>query len=117
MTIRNERQFQAVNVARDPLPLYVSGVLSTSRSEPLTVAVAVNGIVAAVTHSYRERDTHMFATLIPETSLRNGDNAVSAIALRTMRCHRRSQAPAKAATRYISARRALRCSIHTRAWL
>jgi len=79
VSIRNERQFQAVNVARDPLPLYVSGVLSTSRSEPLTVAVAVNGVVAAVTHSYRERDTHMFATLIPETSLRNGDNAVTAV--------------------------------------
>ncbi len=83
VTIRNERQFQAVNVARDPLPLYVSGVLSTSRSEPLTVAVAVNGIVAAVTHSYRERDTHMFATLIPETSLRNGDNAVTAVVVDT----------------------------------
>jgi hypothetical protein len=79
VTIRNARQFQAVTVARDPLPLYVSGVLSTSRTEPLTVAVIVNGIVAAVTHSYRERDTQMFATLIPETSLRNGDNAVTAV--------------------------------------
>ena len=83
VSIRNERQFQAVNVARDPLPLYVSGVLSTSRSEPLTVAVAVNGVVAAVTRSYRERDTHMFATLIPETSLRNGDNAVTAVVVDT----------------------------------
>ena len=79
VTIRNERQFQALTVARDPLPLDVSGELGTSRSAPLTVAVVVNGIVAAVTHSYRERDTHMFATLIPETSLRNGDNAVTAV--------------------------------------
>jgi arylsulfatase A-like enzyme len=83
VTIRNEGQFRAVNVARDPLPLYVSGLLSTSQPEPLTVAVAVNGIVAAVTHSYRERDTHTFATLIPETSLRDGDNVVTAVVVDT----------------------------------
>ena len=79
IAIRNRRQFEAVTLARDPLPLYVSGVLSTSRSEPLTVAVVVNGIVAAVTHSYRDRDAHMFGTLIPETSLRDGNNRVDAI--------------------------------------
>ena len=79
ITIRNPRQFEAVNLASDPLPLYVGGVLSTSRSAPLTVAVVVNGIVAAVTHSYREHDAHRFDTLIPETSLRNGNNIVAAL--------------------------------------
>jgi Sulfatase len=79
ITIRNPRQFEAVNLARDPLPLYVGGVLSTSRSEPLTVAVVVNGTVAAVTHSYREHDAHRFDTLIPETSLRDGNNIVAAL--------------------------------------
>ena len=78
ITVRNLRQFQGVNLGHDPLPLHVVGVLSTTRSEPLTVAVVVNGIVAAVTHSYRERDAHMFGTLIPETSLREGNNAVAA---------------------------------------
>lgn len=78
VTIRNPRQFQAVALARDPLPLHVTGVLSTSRRDPLTVAVVVNGIVAAVTQSYRERDAHMFGTLIPETSLRDGNNTVTA---------------------------------------
>ena len=79
ITIRNRPHFAAVNLARDPLPLYVSGVLNTSRSEPLSVAVVVNGIVAAVTHSYRDRDAHMFGTLIPETSLREGNNRVDAL--------------------------------------
>jgi sulfatase-like protein len=81
ISIRNRTQFQAVSLARDPLPLYVIGVLRTSRSEPLTVAVVVNGIVAAVTHSYRARGAHMFGTLIPETSLRDGNNIVSALVL------------------------------------
>jgi hypothetical protein len=78
VTIRNPRQFEAVNLDRDLLPLYVGGVLETSRSDPLQVAVAVNGIVAAVTHSYRERGSHLFGTLIPEASLRNGKNTVAA---------------------------------------
>ena len=78
ITISNPGQFEAVTRDRDPLPLYVRGVLSTSRSDPLSVAVVVNGIVAAVTHSYRERDGHMFGTLIPETALRDGHNTVAA---------------------------------------
>ena len=79
ITIRDPGQFEAVNLARDPLPLYVGGILITSRSAPLTVAVVVNGIVAAVTQSYREHDAHRFDTLIPETSLRDGNNTVAAV--------------------------------------
>ena len=79
--IRNNAQFQAVNLAVDPLPMYVTGVLRTTRSAPLVVAVFVNGTVAAVTQSYQERGAHQFGTLIPESSLRDGSNTVSAIAL------------------------------------
>ncbi len=81
ITIRDPRQFEAVSLARDPLPLYVDGVLSTSRREPLTVVVVVNGIVSAVTHSYRERNAHLFGTLIPEASLREGNNIVAALVI------------------------------------
>ena len=81
VSIRGRAQFQAVNLAEDPLPLHVGGLLETTRPESLTVAVVVNGVVAAVTHSYRERGAHRFGTLIPETSLRNGRNVVSAVAL------------------------------------
>jgi hypothetical protein len=78
ITISDHRQFAEVKRDRDPLPLYVRGVLSTSRSDPLSVAVVVNGVVAAITHSYRERDRHTFGTLIPETALRDGNNTVTA---------------------------------------
>ena len=79
VTIRNARQFAAVSLDRDPLPLYVVGTLDTARSAPLTVVVTVNGIVAAVTHSYRDRKEHVFGTLIPEGSLRDGNNTVTAV--------------------------------------
>jgi hypothetical protein len=78
VTIRNSRQFQDVNLERDPLPLYVNGVLSATSPEPLTVAVAVNGTVAAVTRAYAHRGSQIFGTLIPEKSLRQGDNEVTA---------------------------------------
>ncbi|HKY21987.1 MAG TPA: sulfatase-like hydrolase/transferase [Vicinamibacterales bacterium] len=79
ITIRNLGQYEAVALDRDPLPIYVRGALSTSRSEPLTVAVVVNGIVAAIAESYRDRDGHLFGTLIPETALRDGKNTVEAL--------------------------------------
>ena len=78
ITICDPGQSRAVNRARDPLPIYVGGALSTSRSAPLTVAVVVNGTVAAVTQSYSDRNAHLFGTLIPEISLREGDNTVTA---------------------------------------
>jgi hypothetical protein len=79
ITIRDPTMFSAVRLNRDPLPLYVRGVLHTPRQEPLTVAVVVNGVVAAVTHSYRDRNTHVFGALIPETTLRDGNNEVTAL--------------------------------------
>jgi hypothetical protein len=81
ITLRNPRQFEAVNLDRDLLPLYVGGALETSQADPLPVAVVVNGAVAAITYSYRERGAHLFGTLIPEASLRAGRNTVTAVVL------------------------------------
>jgi hypothetical protein len=81
ISIRDPRQFASLSGDRDELPLYVQGSVNTSRPDPLTIAVVVNGTVAAVTHSYRDRKTHVFGVLIPETSLRDGDNEVSAFAV------------------------------------
>jgi hypothetical protein len=77
----NHRQFEAVRLDRDPLPLHVRGVLGTQRSDPLNVVVILNGAVAAVAHSYRDRNAHMFGTLIPETALRDGKNSVTALVI------------------------------------
>jgi len=79
--IGDPSQFEAVRRDQDPLPLYVRGVLSTSRADPLSVAVVVNGTVAAIAHSYRERSGHVFGTLIPEAELRDGKNTVEAFVI------------------------------------
>ena len=81
VTIDNPSQYESVARERDPLPIYVSGVLSTSRADPLNVVVVVNGTVAAIAQSYQARGGHMFGTLIPESALRNGKNTVAAFAV------------------------------------
>jgi hypothetical protein len=78
VAVDNLARYESVARDRDPLPIYVSGVLKTRRSDPLNVVVVVNGIVTAVARSYHARGEHVFGTLIPETLLRDGSNAVTA---------------------------------------
>jgi hypothetical protein len=84
ITLGSPERFLAVKRERDPLPLHVDGVLDTSRSAPVDVAIVVNGVVAAVSQSYRQNGDHVFSTLIPETSLRDGHNSVAAVVLDTL---------------------------------
>ena len=78
VTVDNPSQYESVALERDPLPIYVSGVLKTVRADPLNVVVVVNGTVAAIAQSYHARGGHMFGTLIPESALREGRNTVEA---------------------------------------
>jgi hypothetical protein len=78
VSVDNLPKYESVTRARDPLPIYVSGVLRTGRADPLNVVVAVNGTVAAFARSYRARGGHLFGTLIPESALRDGRNTVTA---------------------------------------
>ncbi len=48
VAVDNLPQYESVARERDPLPIYVSGVLEIRRADPLNVVVAVNGTVAAI---------------------------------------------------------------------
>ena len=52
-------------------------------SGDLTLAVAVNGIVRAVTRSFDERGQERFVALVPEASFRAGDNSVEVFVVET----------------------------------
>jgi chromate transport protein ChrA len=43
---------------------------------PINLAIAINGLIQAVTTSFRERDSERFSALLPETSFRPGYNDV-----------------------------------------
>ena len=62
--------------------LYVSGVLETTRARTPQLAIAVNGVIAATTESYRENGTWAFATMLSEDGLRDGANDVSVYTIR-----------------------------------
>jgi hypothetical protein len=76
VAIQNPEGFSAVNLS-DMLPIHVRGLVSEPAAPPLTLAVVVNGIVAATTVSYMEKDVHVFSTLVPEEYLRPGRNDVA----------------------------------------
>lgn len=84
VVIHNPSQYESVALERDPLPIYVRGVLKTSRADPLNVVVVVNGAIAAMAQTYHARGGHMFGTLIPETMLREGKNDVTAFVTDTL---------------------------------
>lgn len=84
VTVDKPSQYESVARERDPLPIYVSGVLETPLADPLNVVVVVNGTVAAIAQSYRARGGHMYGTLIPETMLREGKNTVTAFVADTL---------------------------------
>ena len=64
----------------------VTGRVLRSRQEtfvPLTLAVAVNGTIRAMTESYREGADERFAAIIPESELHPGHNEVRISAVTT----------------------------------
>jgi hypothetical protein len=66
--------FDDVDLKSDTLPLHVRGQLNDHPTGP--IAIAVNGRIAATTVVYQERAATVFATMIPEHSLRAGSNDV-----------------------------------------
>ena len=74
MRLIEPETFHDVDLESDTLPLIVRGQLNGHATGPL--AIAVNGRIAATTVVYQERAAPVFATMIPEQSLRAGSNDV-----------------------------------------
>ena len=73
--------FNDVDVEADTLPLHVRGRVTSESTEPVRLAVSVNGVIVATTMSYRENGTWVFASMIPEDSLMAGANEVEIFAV------------------------------------
>ena len=77
ITSSNLRFFDDVVRARPSLPLHVTGVLDTGRAEPIQLAVALNGTIAATTESYRQNGEWAFAAMLSAELLGDGRNEVT----------------------------------------
>ena len=73
--------FQSVDRRSDVVPVYVTGKIRGGTGSDEELAVAVNGVVAATTRSYEDQGDERFAALVPEDSLRSGQNDVRVYAL------------------------------------
>ena len=68
--------FGDVDPDADVLPLHVRGRLSGGADGPVSLAVSVNGVVAATTLAHREDGEWVFGSMIPEHVLTPGANRV-----------------------------------------
>lgn len=68
--------FDDVDLDADLLPLHVRGRLPDGLQAPVSLAVSVNGVVAATTLAYREGGEWVFGSMIPERVLVSGANDV-----------------------------------------
>ena len=68
--------FDDVDLHADVLPLHVRGRLRGGLREPVSLAVSVNGVIAATTLSYREGGEWTFGSMVPEQALVQGANDV-----------------------------------------
>ena len=64
-------------------PSYLTGKIRGGAGSGEELAVAVNGVVAATTRTYEDQGDERFAALVPEDSLRSGQNDVRVYALRS----------------------------------
>ena len=76
VTVARPTAFEDVDIEADTLPLYVWGRLRSGPADPLSLAVSVNGVIAATTLSYRENGEWVFGSMIPQDTLIAGDNDV-----------------------------------------
>ena len=80
-TLENVSAFENVDVEAETLPLHVRGTITTRPTERVSLAISVNGVIAATTVSYLEQGEWVFASMIPEEALVPGANKVQVFML------------------------------------
>jgi hypothetical protein len=91
------RAFEAVSLASGQVPALVTGTIAyeTAPAGPVQLAVAVNGVVQAVTRTAHWNNiNHFFSAFVPDAAFRDGTNLLQVLAIeRTERAYRLSPIP------------------------
>ena len=75
--------FDAVDRTVAALPLYVQGAVETTENQPAALAIVLNGVIVATTETYRDSGSWVFASMVPEASLREGANELGVLAIQS----------------------------------
>ena len=77
----NFSTFREIRRSEREVHMYVAGVIDAPQDEPVQLAIALNGVVAATTESYREDGAWAFAAMLPEDGVLEGANDVRLFAI------------------------------------
>jgi hypothetical protein len=79
VSIDQGKHLASVDLSDSYVPAYISGdiVDEDGQHEATPLAIEVNGTISAVTTSYVTKEGHQFSVIIPESSLRQGNNLVN----------------------------------------
>ncbi|OFW20077.1 MAG: hypothetical protein A3G21_07370 [Acidobacteria bacterium RIFCSPLOWO2_12_FULL_66_21] len=78
----NFRTFESVPLESGLLPALVQGVVLPEDSSPLDLAIAVNGVIGAVTRTAHWNGSgHYFSALVPESGFHDGANRLDVLAV------------------------------------
>lgn len=78
------RAFESVSLQSGSVPALVHGVVADDSppSQPVDLAIAVNGIVRAVTRTAKWNNSpHFFSTLVPDAAFHDGANRLEVLAI------------------------------------
>jgi len=76
VVIKEAGLYRDVDTTSDVIPVRIGGTLLGSASGDEVLAVAVNGVVGAVTRSYEDDDAVAFLAMVPPELFHDGENAI-----------------------------------------
>lgn len=84
VSVDQREDLSAVDFSNTFIPAHITGDIlkATRNSEPINLALSVNGTIAAVTSSYTLKGGHRYAAIIPASSLKEGNNTVDVLAIK-----------------------------------
>lgn len=83
IVLNDPEMYERVDMKSNVLPVFISGRTTSKTADPLYLGIAVNGILRAVTRTFRVSDGEGFAALVPETSFHSGKNDVKIVLMKS----------------------------------
>lgn len=74
--LRDPAHFSSVDLQSHFLPAHATGVIESPDHSPTRLAIALNGVIVALTDSYADNDACKFSAMLPEAAFRQGVNAL-----------------------------------------
>lgn len=79
--VRDLAYFKNVDLASNFLPAHANGFIESPDDSSTWLAIALNGVIVAITETYAEGDAWKFSAMLPESAFREGVNSLRVFTL------------------------------------